>query len=198
MDEEILVPSIEEEPWYNYYEIYNENDELITNPNLELGYLKLEDKIIYHEGIPEKGHYYVSYIELNTGESFFLQENDERIEFTNPEIGTFKFLPVEEDPAIKIKSATVRYIIDQEKIDAWEESYKILRYILYTENELANQKFLAEAPERFEMLENDTSDLFEVVADLAGSDIEERVADTQETVDDLLLVIADLLGGASE
>jgi hypothetical protein len=33
------------------------------------------------------------------------------------------------------------------------------------------------------------------VADLAGSDIEERVQTAQETIDDLLLVIADIVGG---
>lgn len=217
MDEEILEPPIEEEetvsqPWYNNYEIYDENNELIVDPDLELGYLNFEKRIVYHDMIPEQGHYYVSYLELSTGDSFFLQEGDERIEFIDPTVGTFKYLPAEEDPTIKIKSASVRYIVDQQKVDAWEESYDVLRYILYTEEELANKEFLKEAPERLEILESDTNDLFEVVADLAGSDIEDRVTETQEaitnieeqvaenqeTVEDLLLVVADLLGGVEE
>ena len=74
----------------------------------------------------------------------------------------------------------------------------ILRYILYTEEELAKRDFLNKGPKRLKTLETDTTDLLTVVADLAGSDIEERFTETQETVDELLLVIADLLGGNEE
>lgn len=187
-----------EEPWYTNYRILDENNIEILNPDLELGHLEKENLIIPHEGSPEKGHYYVSYIELSTGESFFLEENDPRIEITNSATGAFKYLPSEEDPSIRIKSASVRYIVDQQKINPWEEKETILRYILYTEEELANRRFLSQGPNRLETVESDTNDLLQVVADLAGSDIEDRVQAAQETIDDLLLVIADIVGGTEE
>lgn len=182
----------------NKYHILDENDIEILNPDLELGHLEKDELIIYHAGSPEIGHYYVNYIELNTGESFFLKENDPRVKITNSTTGAFKYLPSEEDPSIQIKSASVRYIIDQQKIEPWEEKETILRYILYTEEELANRIFLSQGPDRLQIVESDTSDLLQVVADLAGSDIEDRVQTTQETIDDLLLVIADIVGGTEE
>jgi hypothetical protein len=100
----------------NKYRILDENDIEIFNPNLELGHLEKEELITYHEGSPEVGHYYVNYIELETGESFFLEENDPRIEITNSITGAFKYLPSEEDPSVRVKSASVRYIVDQQKI----------------------------------------------------------------------------------
>lgn len=200
MDEEILeidsedTPVISETP----YHILDENGNEIENPDLSLGHLEREELIEYHNGVPEQGHYYVSFIELTNGERIFFKENDPRIEITDPKKGTFKYLPAQDDPSIKIKGATVRYVIDQRKIDPYETKETILRYILYTEEELSNRIFLAEGPERLDNVETDTSDLLEVVADLAGSDIEERVQDAQETLDDLLLVIADILGGVEE
>lgn len=200
MDEEILeidsedTPVISETP----YRILDENGNEIENPDLSLGHLEREELIEYHNGVAEQGHYYVSFIELTNGERIFFKENDPRIEITDPKKGTFKYLPTQDDPSIKIKGATVRYVIDQRKIDPYETKETILRYILYTEEELSNRIFLAEGPERLDNVEIDTSDLLEVVADLAGSDIEERVQGAQETLDDLLLVIADILGGVEE
>lgn len=204
MNEEVLP--IEEDSeitsdtseWYESYRILDIDNNEISNPDLDLGHLEKEDLITYHEEVPEKGHYYVSFIELNTGESFFLKENDPLIEITNPSTGAFIYLPAQEDPSIQIKSASVRYVIDQHKINAYESKETILRYILYTEEELNNRNFLKEGPDRLNAVETDTSDLVQVVADLAGSDIEERVSEAQETIDDLLLVLADLLGGAEE
>lgn len=182
----------------NQYRILDNEGNEIFDPNLNLGHLEKEKIIHYHEMIPEKGHYFVSYLELNTGETLFLKENDPRIEIINETTGAFKYLPSEEDPSIQIKSASIRYVIDQPKVEAYEEEEIILRYILYTEKELADNVFLAEGPERLDTIESDTNDLFEVVAELAGSDIEDRVTENQETLDDILLVMADLLGGAEE
>lgn len=193
-DTEIITPITSDKN----YRILDENDDEIFDPNLEIGYLKEETLNTYHEAIPEKGHYFVNYLELNTGEKFFLEEGDPRIEIINEKTGAFKYLPGEEDPSIQIKSASIKYIIDQPKINAYETKETILRYILYTEKELADNIFLAEGPERLNTVESDTNDLFEVVAELAGSDIEDRVAENQETLDDILLVMADLLGGAEE
>lgn len=180
------------------YPIYDQNNQEIENPDLTLGHLEKEIITTYHNAIPEKGHYYVSYIELNTGESFFLQEDDPRIEIINQNTGAFKYLPSEENSSIQVKGASVRYVIDQPKIDAYTTEKVIYRYILYTAEELENNIFLKEGPGRLEILESDTEDLFTVVADLAGSDIEDRVAENQETLDDLVLLVADLLGGAEE
>lgn len=198
-DESEVTPEASEQiTRYQNNCIYDEFDVEIVDPDLDLGYLKNEEITYYHAGSAEQGHYYVSFLELNTGESFHLQDGDERIEILNPAIGSFKYLPIEDNPSISIKSAAVRYVIDHPAVPAWNETVKFFRYILYTEKELADQKFLADGPERLDSVESDTIDLLQVVADLAGSDIEERVAESQETIDELLLVVADLLGGTEE
>ena len=57
-------------------------------------------------------------------------------------------------------------------VPAWDETITYYRYILYTEKELSDRKFLAEGPA--------------------------LLAEAQGTIEDLLLVIADLVGGEEE
>ena len=63
---------------------------------------------------------------------------------------------------------------------------------------MADREFLDTTPARLTAIESDANDLLEVVAELAGNDLEDRVNETQATVDDLLLAVADLLGGGEE
>lgn len=85
--------------------IYDENDNLIENPDLKYGHLKEDKKTIHHDAVDaveEKSHYETLAEYPNGGKS-------------------------------------VRKVIDVEGVeakDAYDEEIDILRYVLYTEDEL--------------------------------------------------------------
>lgn len=177
--------------------IYNEEDQLIENPDLTLGFLTEEIIVDITPAIPAKTHYFPISMYFDDGTSILNPtEDDPHISIINAEQGRFGY--VDQGEGRKLTGMTVSLIVDSPKVPEKKTETKIYRYILYTEEELANRTFLAEGPERLSIVEFDTEDLLEVVADLAGSDIEDRVTENQETIDELLLVMADLLGGAEE
>ena len=230
MDKEINFMNESEEnyvepPYYAGYKILDENGLEITNPDLTLGYLEKDHLTINHPAIPAKYHYKVRHVTLTDGTDFYPEDNDPRINMPDNQIPNWNYIApepesiieqyVDEDGQIKdrvvtvptptVKNASVAYIIDAPAIEAYDEIETIYRYTLYTEKELANNTFLAEGPVRLEGAEESINDITEVVADLAGSDIEDRVNSTEErlttneeALDELLLVVADILGGVTE
>jgi len=179
MDEELLNNPINDNNILNNtgfifnYPIYDQANNLIENPDLALGYLKKETFTIYHESTVEQWHYAVKFFEFKNGEVYIpVSEEDPHIEIINLEKGIFEYRPIEgEEEQIVIKQVISR-VIDQEMIPAWEEEKTIYRYIPYTEKELSDKAFLDQGPI--------------------------LLTEAQETIDDLLIVVADLLGGTSE
>ena len=207
------------------YPVFDKDGTEIKNPDLTLGYLVEEKMDVYHPAIPEKYHYKVNHVTLTDGTDFYPEEDDPRINMPDNQVPNWTYVApepesiveqyVDEEGQIKdrvttlpvptVKNASVSYVIDSKGISAWTERKTILRYKLYTEKELANNQFLSEAPTRLNETEQSINDITEVVADLAGSDIEERVDNTEtrlteneNTVDELLLAVADILGGTEE
>lgn len=177
------------------YIILDENDEVITDPDLTLGYLKKETLTIH---VPTKSaitHKWITAIYFKDGTTLHPKEGDPHITYENGEL-SYQFLPGETPKEIRGKLITD--IIDVPEESAHFEYKKIYRYILYTEQELMDKEFISTTPARLDTIETGTDELIEVVAELAGSDIEERVGEAQETLDDLLLAVADILGGADE
>ena len=175
MDEELFTDDIVREPGsFNYeYPILDQSNEEITDPDLTLGYLKKEYFTIHHESIPEKWHYKVTSFDFANGEVYTVEgENDPHVEIVDAQKGIFNYLPVEGESERIVTGQTIVAIVDEPFVAAWDETKIFYRYVLYTEKELADRKFLANGPG--------------------------LLANAQETIDDLLLVIADLLGGAEE
>lgn len=177
------------------YTILDENDEVVINPDLTLGYLKKE-KIIHHiDAVPAITHRWITAVYFKDNTALYPKDGDPHIVTEGSKI-YFRFLP-EETPK-EIRGQVFSDIIDTPGEPARDEEQTIYRYILYTGQELADREFLDATPARLTAIESDANDLLEAVAELAGSDLEERVSETQATVDDLLLVVADLLGGGGE
>lgn len=86
--------------------------------------------------------------------------------------GIFSYIPLDGEESLVVTGQTITPILDSPFTPAWDETQTIYRYVLYTEKELSDIEFLANGPQ--------------------------LLAEAQETIDDLLLVIADLLGGATE
>ena len=187
---------MEEENFQEWeYIILDENDEEVIDPDLTLGYLKKEKITNRIEKIPAITHPWITAVYFKDNTVVYPKENDPHIVIDGSKI-YYQFLPNETPKGIR--GQTISYIVDVPEQPARDEIETIYRYILYTEQELADREFIDTTPTRLDVIESDANDMLEVVAELAGSDIEERIGETQETLDDLLLAVADILGGADE
>lgn len=224
--EEETVPA-ESEPEEDYVEppyweghkiIDDQTGEEITDPDLILGHLEEATNVIEHPAIPEKYHYQVKHVTLTDGTDFYPEPDDLRINMPDNQVPSWSYIAPEMDPIIEqyvdedgqiqdrvvtpvaptVKNASVAYIVDAPAVAAWTETELYYRYILFTEKELADNKFLAEGPERLDTAETSIDDITEVVADLAGSDIEERVDNANTSIDELTEVVAELAGSDIE
>lgn len=201
MEEEILekVPiteNLNEENLQEWeYTILDENDEEVIDPDLTLGYLKKEKITNHIEKIPAITHPWITAVYFKDNTVAYPKENDSHVVIDGSKI-YYQFLPNENPKGIR--GQTISYIVDVPEQPARDEIETIYRYIFYTEQELADREFIDTTPTRLDAIESDANDMLKVVAELAGSDIEERVGETQETLDDLLLAVADILGGADE
>ena len=155
------------------YPIIDQSNEEITDPDLTLGYLKKEYFTVHHESIPEKWHYEVKSFDFADGERYNVESQDDpHILYINAEKGIFTYQSLEGEPERIVTGQTTTVMIDQPLVKAYDEQKVFYRYVLYTEKELADRDFLANGPT--------------------------ALIEAQETIDELLLVIADLLGGVEE
>ena len=176
MDDEILIPDTITDDTsnagtYTYeYPIIDQSNQEITDPDLTLGYLKKEYFTVHHESVPEVWHYKVISFDFSDGEKYIVEsENDPHVEVVDLNRGIFNYVQLEGEKFRIVTGQTVTTVVDSPLVEAWDETKIFYRYVLYTEKELADRDFLANGPA--------------------------LLAEAQETIDDLLLVIANLLGG---
>lgn len=145
--------------------------------DLSLGYLK--DEKLFIERRPMETHYKVTCFVFTDGTSYRpVSEDDPHIRVVNAEKGQFEYIPDEGDERT-VKGAAIGVVVDKEAEDIYED---IKRYIRYREDELE----LRELPSRME-----------------GA--EESIVETQEgleeaniNIEDLILLMAEILGGDEE
>lgn len=166
MDEELLTDSNS----FSYkYPIYDETNQEITEPDLTLGYLKKETFTTHHDMVPEVWHYEVISFEFTNGEVYAPSGlDDPHIEIVDAKKGIFKYVNLPEEESKVVAGQTISPQLDSPMIPAWDETNTIYRYVLYTEKELADKEFLENGPQ--------------------------RLLEAQQTIEDLILVIADLIG----
>lgn len=142
----------------------------IEDVDLDKGYLKEEE--IFIETRPELKHYRVLRFNFSDG-TFYIptNEKDSHIKIIDATTGKFEYIPDEGDTR-KVKGMSIGLIIDQEAEEIYET---IQRYILYTEEELVQRTL----PERM-------------------ASAEETIEETGLTIEDLILLMAEVLGGAEE
>lgn len=173
MDEEILEQVTEPGDFAYEYPIFDQTNTEITDPNLDLGYLHKEYFTKHHDMVPEVWHYEVREFGFTDGEIYIpTGQSDPHIEIIDDQKGIFKYKNLEGEPERVVCNQTIAPVVDSEMVPAWDETITYYRYILYTEKELSDRKFLAEGPA--------------------------LLAEAQGTIEDLLLVIADLVGGEEE
>ena len=185
MDEESLVVEetpteesseeiIPENSGFSYeYPIIDQNNQEITNPDLELGYLRKEYFTVHHPSIPESWHYKVVSFDFSNGEIFVpSSENDPHIKIIDAQKGIFEYVNLDGEEQHTVVGQTITAVIDQHAVPAYDEETTFYRYVLFTEKELADRAFIANGPQ--------------------------MLAEAQETIEDLLLMLAELVGGEEE
>ena len=155
------------------YPIIDQNNQEITNPDLELGYLRKEIFKVHHESVPETWHYKVVSFDFSNGEIYVPEsENDPHIKIIDAQKGIFEYVNLDGEEKHTVTGQTITAIVDQNFIPAYDEETIFYRYVLYTEKELADREFMANGPA--------------------------MLAEAQETIEDLLLMLAELVGGEEE
>lgn len=161
-------------PGFSYeYPIYDQTNQEITDPDLTLGYLKKEYFTTHHESVPERWHYKVVSFDFSTGEIYVpTSETDSHIRVIDAQKGIFEYINLDGEEEKVVTGQTITAIQDSPLIPAWDETITFYRYVLYTEKELADREFINNGPA--------------------------LLAEAQETIEDLLLTIAELIGGIEE
>lgn len=180
--------------------IFDESGNIITDPDLQRGYIEDVSEPIYHQYIvdsPAKGAHEVVVAEYpETG------GKDIAIEYDEPEVGHWETFSKDGKPLNDYDwNYPEDWPHDQKIPDIWQ----YYRYILYTPEQLEEfaeqdriqaereqkekeqQEFLDSAPERVDALETGVDDSYEAIADL-GVD----VADHAVALDDIMEAIAEL------
>ena len=143
----------------------------IEEVDLSLGYLVEEELLIEH--IPYQSHYAVGHIYFDDGSVFTpASEDDPHIAVIDAARGIFRYIPQEGEESHPVKGMDIKLIVDHEEKDVYET---IQRYKLFSEDEMV-QKTL---PGRM-------------------TAAEETLAETGLTIEDLILLMAEVLGGNEE
>lgn len=172
----------EEEYQSENYRIINDIGEEINDPDLSLGYLKLDNLLI--ADLPKIWHYEVDFFLFEDGYKYIpVSRDDPHVRTIDPTVPIFGYNDLEESGR-KISGILTKQVVDQEAVKQYETVY---RYIRYTEEELIMRGLPARITASEQNIDNlslDFLDLVEVTAELSGSNIEERVDDLMLQLDD--------------
>lgn len=171
------------------YRILDENDKELTEEEVdrELGYTTM-DKIFkqHHEAVPEKEykhHYVVKTWYFQDDTSMDVTGNDDpHVKVIDEEAGVFGY--VDQGEGKVYRGGALEDVIDQEHEDAkeaYDEYEDIIRYKLFTEEELKNNKEQKEKMEKQQAFMEDGPD---------------QLQTNTENIDDLYITIADVVAGS--
>lgn len=161
--------------------VYNEYGELIQNYDLETGYLKEVTRYMESENSrivrPRAIHYHIKTFYFNDGTQYnTIDENDPHIGIIDERHGFAEYVP-QEGESEKTVFATDWELIEDEPyvgtLPPWDVKCTDTIYISYSEEELAQQ-----------------TDFEELKQNGMG-----QIRDLSESVEDLVLIMADILGG---
>lgn len=205
--------------------ILDENDvELsIDDIDFELGYLKPDEIFKEHheavEGQEREYHFKLDSFVFDDGSILeFENEEDPHIVVIDAEKGIFEYKSLEDEPEKTVVGTNLIQIEDKpfiETKEAWDEYEKIQRYKLYTQEELDERRRQKEQEEKQEeLLSTGLDRIIQLEEDLPTVEetmnenietinqnyelLDESLTETNMTVEDLVLIMADILGGEEE
>lgn len=178
----------------------NDNELQLEDLDLDKGQLIPEQKVIEEHPAQERieavQHYAVKTFYFSDGTSLEIEdEHDPHVEVIDLEAGKFGYnnLPGEEEK--NVHGIELKYITDvegQEPKEAWTEYEDIQRWIPYTEEELKARKEEEERQAKQQQLLETGLDSIAALNNRAD-DAEQKITETQVTLDDLVLVMADIV-----
>lgn len=153
--------------------ILDEQDNEITleDVDLTLGYLREETIIIANH--PKITHYEIGCFYFDDDSKYIpYGEDDPHVEVVDRSRNVYRYIPQEGEESHEVKGMDIKLVVDQE---AYTERETIQRYLLYTEDEIVQHTL----PKRV-------------------SEIEQTLEENNLTIEDLILLMAEVLGGAEE
>ena len=153
--------------------ILDEQDREITleDVDLTLGYLREETIVIANH--PKITHYEIGCFYFDDGSKYApYGEDDPHVEVVDRGRNIYRYIPQEGEESHEVKGMDIKLVVDQE---AYTERETIQRYLLYTEDEVVQHTL----PKRV-------------------SDVEEALEENNLTIEDLILLMAEVLGGDEE
>lgn len=178
----------------------DDNELQLEDLDLDKGQLLLEQKIIKEHPAQERveaiQHYKVKTFYFSDGTSLDIEdEHDPHVIVEDLDAGCFSYqnLPGEEEKTVH--GIELEYVTDkegQEPREAWTEYEDIQRWIPYTEEELQARKEEEERQAKQQQLLNTGLDSIEAL-NLRADAAENHIHETQVTLDDVVLMMADIV-----
>lgn len=138
--------------------------------DLSIGYLREEELLI--ADIQEQSHKFVSEFYFDDHTRYTVtSEDDPHVKIISTSLGYFDYIPDEGETRV-LRGANIIKVVD---VPASKQYETILRYLLYTEEELIQHQL----PDRM-------------------NTAEEAIQETDTNVEDLILLLAEVLGGDDE
>lgn len=174
-------------------DIYDENDNKITEDDVDKnkGYFTNDTRfVVRHEkvqAIPTKGYYKATQVLFKDGTCYNVtDEDDPHIKVLDDQWAEFEYVSQEGDEDKEVMSISFTYVITKEgspAVEAYDEYEDILRYKLYTEEELrerTQQQLIDSLPDAMaELCESVSSNLDNVTV------LTEAIAELSEIVSKL-------------
>lgn len=182
--------------------IFDENGNEITEAevDLEKGYTT-QDQIFkeHHDAIKEeaeKGHYTVDTWFFSDGTSYTCTgEDDPHIKIVDAEKGVFDY--EDQGEGKTYHGASLSYVVDSAKVDGveeWDEYETILRYTLYTEEQIkAREEAKEKAAKQAEFMSAGPDQLAANTESI--NTLTKQLAANTESLDDLFITLADAVAG---
>lgn len=182
--------------------ILDENDNEITEADIDLekGWTAQNDIFKeHHDAVEEKeeeSHYTVDTWFFSDGTSYTCTgEDDPHIEVIDAKKGFFKYKDQGEGKTSQGGSLT--YVVDSAKVDGveeWDEYETILRYTLYTEEQIKSRKEAEEKATKQAEFMNAGPDQLAANTESINT-LTEQLAANAESLDDLFIALADVVAG---
>lgn len=174
-------------------DIYDENDNKITEDDVDKnkGYLTDDTRFVVHhdevQAILTEGYYKATQVLFRDGTYYdVMGEDDPHIKVLDDQWAEFKYIHQEGDEDKEVMSISYIYVITKEgspAVEAYDEYEDILRYKLYTEEELqerTQQQLIDSLPDAMaELCESVSSNLDNVTV------LTEAIAELSEVVSKL-------------
>lgn len=174
-------------------DIYDENDNKITEDDVDKnkGYLTDDTRFVVHhekvQAILREGYYKATQVLFRDGTCYNVTgEDDPHIKVLDDQWAEFEYVPQEGDEDKEVMSIPFTYVTTKEgspAVEAYDEYEDILRYKLYTEEELqerTQQQLIDSLPDAMaELCESVSSNLDNVTV------LTEAIAELSEIVSKL-------------